>query len=295
MGTNEEYFSQLEQYYRRVVDVYSSSYTGEGRYRSNYFRLKILLNLLGRISERPKTVLEAGCGDARVVLALLHAGFDVRGFDFSDAMLEAGRRILARDGQDPSRIEKGNIYDIKSPNGAYDAVVCVGVIENLPDHPAIFAQFRRVLRPSGRLFLSLNNNLFSLFSMNKYSIIFLRALLNDIGLNKEVADRALAEIAQSYDVEAEKVVEKTFADADIDKSGMELTSYNPLNVRDQLREYGFAVEEIRYFHYHPLPPRFEARYPDLFKSFAETLESTNYDWRGGILCNCMLIQAQMIS
>jgi hypothetical protein len=41
----------------------------------------------------------------------------------------------------------------------------------------------------------------------------------------------------------------------------------------------------------PPPPRFEKKYPELFRGFAERLETSEYDWHSTLLCNCMLVQA----
>lgn len=290
----EQYSDYLNKYYDRVAGVYDSSYTGIGRYRSNYFRLKILVALLKRLVDQPRIILDAGCGDARPLLELLSHGFDVRGFDASEAMLAAGRNLLRDAGHDSSRIEKGDIYAIKADDHSYDAVVCMGVVENLPDHATIFGEFRRVLRARGRLFVSLPNDLFSLFSFNKHSIAYLSKLFADIGVPLDVREKAIDDIARWYDLDSIAMTRKTFEDAQIDKSRIELASYNPLNVNQALMALGFRVEEVRFFHYHPLPPRFEVESPAVFHGVAERLETVEYDWRGGILCNCMVVQAQAL-
>lgn len=290
----QQYRDQLKTYYDKVADVYDSSYTGIGRYRSNYFRLKILVALLTRLLDPPKNILDAGCGDARPLLELLTRGFDVRGFDVSEAMLAAGRSILSNAGHDISRIQVGDVYAIDADDHSYDAVVSMGVVENLPDHPKIFSEFRRVLRARGRLFVSLQNDLFSLFSINRHSIAYLSTLLADIDVPADVREKVIADISRWYNLDAVATTKKTFEDAEIDKSRIELAPYNPLNVSQALRAMGFEVEEVRFFHYHPLPPRFEVEFPGLFTTLAERLETVEYDWRGGIFCNCMVIQAQAL-
>jgi len=167
----------------------------------------------------------------------------------------------------------------------------MGVVENLPNHDLIFAEFRRVLKPNGRMFISLENDLFSLFSINKYSVKYLARLFTSIGVPNEISDKVISDIAHWHDVVSIKMLKKTFEDAEIDKSNVTIPSYNPMNVNDELKKMGFNVEEVRFFHYHPLPPRFEVEYPELFQGLAESLETVEYDWRGGILCNCMVIQA----
>lgn len=290
--TRSRHVEQLEDYYRRVVDVYDSSYTGVGRYRSNYFRLRILVALLERTKPAPSLILDAGCGDGRPLAEMLRLGFDVHGFDVSDAMLSAGEKVLQSQGHDPGRIKKGDIYDVPASDRSYDAVACMGVVENLPDHERIFSEFHRVLRPDGRLYISLENDLFSLYSVNKYSIRYLAKLFDDIGVPAAARDKAMADLQTWNNAGAVTSIKKTFEDAEIDKSRVVIPSYNPLNVQGELKKLGFEMEELRFFHYHPLPPRFEVEFPEVFQALAESLETVEYDWRGGILCNCMVVQAR---
>ena len=286
--------AQLTEYYKRVVDVYDSSYTGIGRYRSNFFRLRILVSLLEKTNPRPSLILDAGCGDARPLAEMLRLGFDVRGFDISEAMLRAGEKLLQAAGHDPGRIEIGDIYNIPAGDRSYDAVACMGVVENLTDHERIFSEFNRVLVPNGRLYISLDNDLFSLFSVNKYSVRYLDKLFKSVNVPDAIREKAISDLETWNDVAGVKSIKKTFEDAEIDKSKVVVPSYNPLNVHDQLRKMNFEVEKIRFFHYHPLPPRFEVEFPELFQGLAESLETVEYDWRGGILCNCMVIQAKAL-
>jgi len=286
--------AQLTNYYKRVVDVYDSSYTGIGRYRSNFFRLRILVALLERTTPRPSLILDAGCGDARPLAEMLRLGFDVRGFDISEAMLKAGEKILQNAGHDTSRITVGDIYNVPAADNAYDAVACMGVVENLPDHERIFSEFHRVLAPNGNLYISLENDLFSLYSVNKYSIRYLDKLFENINVPKEIREKAISDLGTWNNVAGVQSLKKTFEDAEVDKSKVVIPSYNPLNVHDELRKLNFEVEEIRFFHYHPLPPRFEVEFPEVFQDLAESLETVEYDWRGGILCNCMVVQARAL-
>ena len=52
------------------------------------------------------------------------------------------------------------------PSTEYDAIVLLGVMEHLPDYPPLFAQFRRLLKPGGRVYMDFaaNRNKFSVSS-----------------------------------------------------------------------------------------------------------------------------------
>jgi SAM-dependent methyltransferase len=291
MSSNYEH--QLKEYYKRVVDVYDSSYTGIGRYRSNYFRLILLVYFLERLETRPNLILDAGCGDARPMIELINNGFNTRGFDISPDMLNAGKRLLSDAGHGPDLIREGSIYAIPEDDNSVDAVACMGVVENLPDHEQIFSEFRRVLKPGGHLVISLENDLFSLFSVNKYSLSFWGDLMQGAGVDTDVVADVIGKMATFNQVEDIAAIKKTFADAEIDKSSVQIDTYNPLNIKEKIELLGMEYIDLRYFHYHPIPPRFEVENPEVFQETAERLETTDHDWRGGILCNCMVVLARM--
>jgi SAM-dependent methyltransferase len=287
----DAYKAYLSRYYDSHRKSYDSSYTGAGRYRSNYFRLNIVMDLLTRMAPRPARVVEPGCGNGRVVAALQLAGFECVGFDNSPGMLAEARQLLTEQGLDQASVIAGDIYDIPLTAASWDAIVCIGVIQNLPNHAAIFQQFRRLLKPGGRLIVSVSNDLFSLMSLNMHTVRFHEALYRDIGVPEPVRNEVLQRLAGWLDVEHVPTIDRAMADAEIAKEGQSIPSYNALNVAPLFREHGFQVEATRFYHYHPLPPRFEKAHLELFGEFAERLETTEEDWRGALLCNAMVVQS----
>lgn len=290
----EEYKKQLKDYYDSKSSIYRAAYTGKNLYRSAYFRMQTTMHLLQNINPIPKTILDAGCGDGRVLLETIKSGFNCVGFDNSKNMLNEAKRYLEQNGYKSDAVRYGDIYDIPFEKDMFDLVLCLGVLPNLPNHKSIFEQFRKVLKKDGSLIASFNNELFSLFSINKYTVTFFEELYNEIRLQKGIKDDVLLSLKEWLHLEDISIVKKVMEDSEIDKKDVCFTRYNPLNVYDIFREYGFQVEEIRFCHYHPIPPCFEKKYPILFKEFAEKLETVEYDWRGGILCNMMLVQARII-
>ena len=288
------YKDQLQNYYSdKAGEKYKTSYTGKGRYRSNYFRLQLVNTLLDSMQPKPKLVLEAGCGDARVVAEIINRGFPCLGFDYNPSMLEIGAKVLHESGIDPSIIKQGDIYEIPYDDTMFDAVLCMGVLSNIPNHQKVFQEFQRVLKPNGRVVFSVSNELFSLFSMNKHTLKFYEALFQETRIDPSVQQTFLDALAKGYDVDAVKVLDKPIQEAEIDKSSVEIGKYNPLNLGEKLDALGFEYETVRYYHYHPIPPRFEKDFPEIFAEFAETLETTEYDWKGAVLCNAMVVQARM--
>jgi SAM-dependent methyltransferase len=253
----------------------------------------VLRSLLASITPRPAIITEAGCGDARVVAALCEDGFQCQGFDHSPEMIELGKLFLAEYGLDPTLIRHGDIYEAPAPDRSSDAVVCLGVLEILPDHERIFREFRRILKPGGWLVLSLGNELFSLFSMNRHTVKFLDRLLADAKVPEPAAASLCKNLGSWLNLNAIENRQSPINSGEIKQGQVSIPSYNPLNIAERLMAFGFEMDALRFYHYHPLPPRMEASHEDLFRGFAESLETEDYDWRGGILCNAMVIRARM--
>ena len=110
-------------------------------------RRRALLLAEARPGER---VLDLGCGAGRFVAALRAAGADAIGVELAEAALERARavapgadlRLVAPDGSLPLE------------HGAVDLVWCSEVLEHVVDTAGFLTEVRRVLRPGGRLLLT---------------------------------------------------------------------------------------------------------------------------------------------
>lgn len=289
--TREEYKQYLKEYYDRQSKVYSATYTGEGRYPTGHHRLQISLAMVDAMEPKPVDVLDAGCGDARMIVELAKHGIKSTGFDISDGMIEVGRTILKDNNLSEDLIATGDIYKIAAADNSLDLVLALGVLENLDRHDEIFAEFHRVLKPKGRILISLENQLFSLFSFNQHTVRFYKKLLESINVPADVRNDVLREMASWLHLEDIEQIDRIIDDHQIAKDEVDIPVYNRLSVDPKLRPFGFATERLRCYHVHPLPPRFETKYPELFRDFAEGLETSEYDWRSCLLCNCLLVQA----
>ncbi|MFI9550234.1 class I SAM-dependent methyltransferase [Nonomuraea endophytica] len=111
-----------------------------------------MLELAGDVTGR--RILDAGCGSGPLSLALRDRGAIVTGIDVSAGMLELARRRLGVHAD-------LRVADLDSPrpfpDGAFDDVIASLVLHYLEDWGPTLAELRRVLRPGGRLFVSVEH------------------------------------------------------------------------------------------------------------------------------------------
>jgi SAM-dependent methyltransferase len=93
-------------------------------------------------------VCDLGCGPGHVGRYLADRGVEVVGVDLSPGMLDVAR--LRNPGM---TFLEGDMRALPVPDGSWAAIVCFYAIVHLApgELPAAFAEFRRVLRPGGRV------------------------------------------------------------------------------------------------------------------------------------------------
>jgi len=102
-------------------------------------------------------VLDAGCGVGYGSARLAQAARRVVGLEVSWEAVAAARRQYAS-----SRLEfvRGDCLALPFPDGSFDLVVALEVIEHLPEWEKLLAESRRVLTGEGRLLVSTPNRLY---------------------------------------------------------------------------------------------------------------------------------------
>jgi SAM-dependent methyltransferase len=93
--------------------------------------------------------LDAACGTGRHARHLVDRGHEVLGVDLSAYML---RR--AAENVPDARFVEGDLRDLPAEDGRFDLAVCALALAHLPDVAEGIAELARILRPGGRLVLS---------------------------------------------------------------------------------------------------------------------------------------------
>ncbi|MGW5160762.1 class I SAM-dependent methyltransferase [Nonomuraea wenchangensis] len=117
-----------------------------------YYERPAMLELAGDVAGR--RILDAGCGAGPLFAALRDRGAVVTGVDASAGMLELARRRLGADA-DLRVVDLAG--PLPFPDDTFDDVVASLVLHYLEDWGPTLAEIRRVLKPGGRLLVSVDH------------------------------------------------------------------------------------------------------------------------------------------
>jgi SAM-dependent methyltransferase len=131
-------------------------------------------------TELEGTFLEAGCGSAANALNLARSGVEVAGVDLSSSAIEMARQAFAQHGL-RGEFVLGDVRDLPFADASFDFVYAGGVVEHFADSGRAVAEMSRVLRPGGRLLLTVPAFTFS------YPYLFLRGNVPAVPALEQIA------------------------------------------------------------------------------------------------------------
>jgi ubiquinone/menaquinone biosynthesis C-methylase UbiE len=102
----------------------------------------------------PAVALDIGCGTGFLALQLARLGHRVVGIDAAAEMLALARAKATHDGlSSRATFHQADAERLPFADGSFDLVVERHVVWTLPEPPMALAEWRRVLRPGGRVVL----------------------------------------------------------------------------------------------------------------------------------------------
>lgn len=248
------------------------------------------------------SLLDAGCGPASMLRDLTDLGLDLYGFDLTPEMVVEARRVMAASDVPEARIWEGSVLDRKSfriPPEGYSAAICFGVLPHIPpDQDAlVFANLTDAVRPGGLVMAEARNELFALFSLNRYSRdFFLHKLIDEKELRAtvepeeiEACDSAIEELNRCFRVDLPPLRRGKFNEPGYDE--VLSRTHNPFEMKALAEASGLVDVEILFFHYHALPPMLERLLPLTFRRRSLALESPR-DWRGNFLASAFILKGR---
>ena len=139
-----EQAARIRSYFDAAADEYASGREQEYSFTQ---QKRIALELLPPRMER---VLDVGCGPAVMASELLERADEFFGIDISAQMIAKGRVRIARHPRGGHcRLAVGNGEALDFPDGYFDGVVSLGMLEYLVTYDRALAELLRVLRPGG--------------------------------------------------------------------------------------------------------------------------------------------------
>lgn len=140
--------SKVPDTYRRIAALYDAwARLTESRARDRCLELAAIRD--------GESVLEVAVGTGLAFEKIIEANPSGRneGIDLTDAMLARAEARARKTGSGNFRLSVGDAYDLEFGDDSFDVVVNNYMFDLLPeqDFPRVLSEFRRVLRPGGRL------------------------------------------------------------------------------------------------------------------------------------------------
>ena len=151
---------RLNAYFEQVAPYWSEVYERQCPQDLVYQdRLRIVLELVdGLVLPGEARVLDVGCGTGMAAVALAMRGHVVEAVDAVPAMIKATRqRSLASKVEARVRSLVGDVNFLPFPDASYDLVIAMGVLPWVTDYDPPVREMARVLKPGGRLVLTVDH------------------------------------------------------------------------------------------------------------------------------------------
>lgn len=203
-------------------------------------RLGVIRDLIPKSLYVPgKMIFDFGCGDAVLFPEFLDAGASIRGSDISPEMIDLAHQRLSEKGGDESLAILGGVEVLGDfEDASLDAILSFNVLAylTLEEERAFYEQARRIIKPGGFLIVTHSNELFDMFSLNRFTVAFYEKNF----LQNQYKEAGINELLSAADKPSDIVTYNV--------------RENPLSYAHKLRTFGFDEIEQRFINHHPAPP-----------------------------------------
>lgn len=295
--------NEIESSVKKCYSTWGATYYDE-YYGPNAPYPPVHRDLLKKIilKEKAKTLLDAGCGPASFLRDVFDLEIELYGFDLTPEMVAEAKKIFSENERDPARIWQGSVLEptaFRNPEGnspdAYDGAICMGVLPHIPAEmdSTVIQNLKASLRPGGFAVVEARNQLFSLFTMNRYSYEFLRdelirpsslALSNE---NRAALESSLEEMKAQFRMDLPPVRKGKMDEPGYDE--VLSRTHNPFALRQQFESAGFKNVRTLFYHFHALPPMFGVKTKSFFLRESIAMEQNPEDWRGHFMASAFLL------
>ena len=269
----------MQDYFDRNAQAWvEAAYAGDVRFPVGAERVRLAIEGVAPAMQEGSRLVDLGCGGGQLCVHAANLGWRAVGVDSAPGMIEEARS--ESDGLDVEWIVAS--YDESGlPDGEFDAVTAMGLIEYLPDDDGLFGEAARLLRRGGRFAVSCRNRLYNLQSANEYTADetetsrLLDELREELARTRPEDLHALGDSLAAASDELEAAV----AD-DRDVPPRELhdhrrafqrgrRQHTPRDLLIAAERHGFGPAEVLALHPHPLPPALEPLAPRTYNRLAQ--------------------------
>lgn len=148
--------AQRPNAWERLVLTYHYGYPRDGGIRWIDFLTRGFASVLkyhyyGLVPYIPDgKILDVGCGSGEMLFKLRALGWDTYGVEISQSASQYAREIGLK-------VYTGNVEEIEFPDHYFDVIRLHAVFEHLPDPLVTLLELKRILKPSGRILMVLQN------------------------------------------------------------------------------------------------------------------------------------------
>lgn len=111
---------------------------------------RLIMGLVGNVADL--AVLDVGCGDGSLAVALAQRGASVAAVDVSPVMIEAARQ-RASEAAVRVDLHVAGAHELPFADASFDVVVAVTMLCFVADARPVYREIARVLKPGGRLII----------------------------------------------------------------------------------------------------------------------------------------------
>jgi SAM-dependent methyltransferase len=270
----------VREYFDRHAQAWvEAAYVGDVRFPVGSERARLAIEGVAPAMRAGARLVDLGCGGGQLCVHAASLGWRAVGVDVAPAMIDEAR-AAAGDLEIEWLLAP---YDGSGlPDGQFDAVTALGLIEYLEDDDSLFAEAARLLRPGGRFAVSCRNRLYNLLSANEYTeaeyaedaprlLAELREQLRGTGAEE------LHALAESLQEAAEELGAAAEADRSVPPPDLHdhvrafrrgRRQHTPRDLKLAADRSGFRSVETLALHPHPLPPALEPLAPRLYNRLA---------------------------
>jgi ubiquinone/menaquinone biosynthesis C-methylase UbiE len=163
--------AQVQEVYEAIAAEYDERIPGSG-HADDLFTAAELDFIMNKV-ESSDAILDMGCGTGRFTVPLAATGADVTGLDLTQAMLDR-TALKLQEAHLTAVLQQGDMARLPFPAESFDVVVSMLALMHIPlaDRQAVFLEAARVLKPGGRMLISVKNSIFErMFKGDRFAAI----------------------------------------------------------------------------------------------------------------------------